>query len=114
MAPKKGWKRPPFSEETKRRISEGAKRRFADAAQRQAMSEALKATWAKGTYANRQRVYEPLSEEQKAHLREVGKKRYADPAARAAQSAKWTPEMRAKAAEYARKSRGRKAALAAV
>lgn len=97
--PYKGTK---LSEESKRRISEGAKRRFQDPKQREAMSAALKATWAKGTYKDRKCVHPTHTEATRKHLSELAKIRMSDPAAREKLRAAWTPEMRAKAAECRR------------
>lgn len=90
MAPKKGWKRPPFSEETRRKMSEAAKRRFADPEMHAAFCE-------------RQRTRKPFSDEARQRMSESGKRRYSDPEQREISRAhalkQWSSEeFRAKAA----------------
>lgn len=119
MAPKKGSKRAPFSEEAKQRMREAALRRFSDPAARQAQGENCKKAWKNGFTGNTGKKY---SEESRKRMSEAAKRRFADPEAREAhrklqkelwatpeyqariaeQKAAWTPERRAAARAFAK------------
>lgn len=117
--PLKGRKRAPFSEETRRKISEAAKRRYADPAVRKAQSERCKALWKNGFAGC---TGKKRSEESRKRMSESQKRRFVDPAEReksreiqkalwatpeyqariAEQKAAWTPERRAAASAFAK------------
>ena len=123
MPPKKGYKREPFSEETRQKMREAALRRFSDPEQREAHQKRQAALWKREDFIEKRKKLAkpraPVSEATRKKMSESAKRRYQDPVQREAHSklqkelwatpeyralaekrkAAWTPERRAMISE---------------